>query len=567
VKPWLEGALVALLLAIFTALAVGESGHSSATVDEFHLVPQAIALRATGDLSLGYKTPPLLKRWIGLALAPGEVTLPDPRFDGKVAALGWTPWYFGTRFLIANRSNYDAVFVRARAMMLPIGWALGLALWAWARSAAGKGAGLLALGFFAFSPELISFASVVSLDLAVTALVVALLATLRIHSRSASTWSIAAAGALFGLGLAVKLSVLFLAPMFLAALFGRALREKHWTTSLLELLLAGGLAILAIQASYGFDHGLTRWGEVAPASAAFRKLDAALPDEAPIPLPLLFLRALDGQARDVQSADVLSYLDGEWSAIGWRRYYLMAWLYKTPLPLLAIVGLFAVEWVRRLVARAQGKLAAVSGSARHEWRFIVIPLALWGGIFSLSRGLDIGIRYVLPCYAILCVGFGVLAARVALRSVSGAILIVLGVAYAGASLAAYPHHLSYVNRFGGGDQNAWRHLADSNVDWGQELKHLSIYLREHGIERVGLGYFGHVAPELYGIDYFVPSGPPAPGWYAISANFVAGYSYLVYDHGRLNMTRPDQFAAFRDLPALDTLGGALLIYRIDEAPR
>ncbi len=560
---WIEGAIVVALLAVFTALAAGESRHSSATVDEFHLVPQAIALRATGDLNLGYKTPPLLKRWIGLAVAPSDVQLPDPRFDGKIAADGWTPWYFGTRFLIANPATYEGIFLRARAMMLPIAWALGLVLWSWARSAGGRSAGLAALGFFAFSPELVSFASVVSLDLAVTALVVALVATLRVHARTASTWSMAAAGALFGLGLSVKLSVLFLAPLFLVALFGRALREKHWTTSLLELLLAVGLALLAIQASYGFDHALTRWGQVAPASNAFRKLDALLPDEAPIPLPLLFLRALDGQARDVQSADVLSYLDGEWSDQGWRRYYLMAWLYKTPLPLLGIVALLGFEWLRSFLARARGRAAGAPRMALHEWLFVVVPLALWGGMFSLSRGLDIGIRYVLPCYAILCVGCGIAAARVPLRSAAGVLLAALGVAYAGASLAAYPHHLSYVNRLGGGNENAWRHLADSNVDWGQELKHLSAYLHEHGIERVGLGYFGHVAPELYRIDYFVPQGAPAPGWYAISANFVAGYSYLAYDHGKLSMTRPDQFAAFRERTPLATLGGALLIYRVE----
>jgi hypothetical protein len=101
------------------------------------------------------------------------------------------------------------------------------------------------------------------------------------------------------------------------------------------------------------------------------------------------------------------------------------------------------------------------------------------------------------------------------------------------------------------------------VDWGQELKHLAAYLREHHIGRVGLAYFGHVAPELYGIDYYVPDGVPGAGWYAISANYLAGYSYLIFDHGQLRMTRADQFAAFRDRDPVATLGGAILLYRVD----
>jgi hypothetical protein len=290
-----------------------------------------------------------------------------------------------------------------------------------------------------------------------------------------------------------------------------------------------------------------------------------MPDEAPVPLPLLWLRAVDGQARDVQSADVLSYLDGEWSETGWKRYYALAWLYKSPLPMLGIVALLFLLRIPRLVRR---RSASVSGAesrsrARLEWWFVLAPVALWGGIFSLAGGLDIGIRYVLPCYAFACVGLGILASAVPLRSPAGVLLAALVAAYAGAAAWAYPHHLSYMNRLGGGNDGAWRHLADSNVDWGQELKHLAATLRERGVGRVGLGYFGHVAPELYGLDYFVPDGKPEPGWYAVSANFVAGYSYLVYDHGQLRMTRPGQFAAFRDRTPVDSLGGALLLYRID----
>ena len=82
-RGW-EAAAVAALLLVFSAMVVGEARHQSATVDEFHLVPQAIALRATGDLELGRTTPPLLKRWIGLANDPADVHLFDRKTERRL---------------------------------------------------------------------------------------------------------------------------------------------------------------------------------------------------------------------------------------------------------------------------------------------------------------------------------------------------------------------------------------------------------------------------------------------------------------------------------------------------
>jgi len=176
--------------------------------------------------------------------------------------------------------------------------------------------------------------------------------------------------------------------------------------------------------------------------------------------------------------------------------------------------------------------------------------------------LNIGIRYVLPCYAMAWVGLGVGLSRLPVRSLAGGVAAGMLALYAAASVAAYPHHLSYFNLLAGGRTHAWRHLVDSNLDWGQELRHLARYLEERGIRKIGLGYFGHVAPELYGVDYFVPEGTPAEGWYAISANFLAGYPYVVYDHGRLRPVREGHFSAFGDLKPVDTIAGALMIYRV-----
>jgi hypothetical protein len=87
------------------------------------------------------------------------------------------------------------------------------------------------------------------------------------------------------------------------------------------------------------------------------------------------------------------------------------------------------------------------------------------------------------------------------------------------------HHLAYFNELAGGPDGARRILLDSNLDWGQDLGRLKTFLARRGVERICLGYFGHVDPAVYGIAYSFPPTHPASGTCAVSANFLAGYPY------------------------------------------
>lgn len=553
---WLEAGLVAALVALHLALCWIEARHQSPTVDEFHLVPQALVLEATGDLELGLKTPPFLKRWIALGLDPTEHRLVEHRVNGRAATDGWEPWIFATRFMQANGAGFEALFERARLMMLPLAALLVVAVWAWARALGGSSAGLGALLLCALAPELIAFGSLVSLDLAVTALLVAALFALRAGlARGRIAW-LSSAGALFGLALSVKTAAVLVAPVFLL-LFLPLGAPRDPLRRLLGAGAFGLAALLALHATFGFRAPFPRVDELPSASALFTRLHAVLPGALCLPLPAAWLAGFDLQGKDVEVGDIASYLDGQWSSTGWKHYYVLAWLYKAPLALLVLVPLV-------LLGAARTRRPEPSVLPRWaEATLLVGPLALWGGVFSLTGKLNIGLRYVLPCYALGFVVLGVLLARA--RSLpwvrrGSEVLLAL---YALGSLWATPHHLGYFNALAGGSANGYRHLADSNVDWGQELEHLARELESRGIERIGLGYFGHADPALYGLDYFVPAGNPAPGWYAISVNFLVGYEYLVYDHGNLVPAFADRFAAFRALEPVATIGGALALFHVE----
>ena len=51
---------------------------------------------------------------------------------------------------------------------------------------------------------------------------------------------------------------------------------------------------------------------------------------------------------------------------------------------------------------------------------------------------------------------------------------------------------------------------DSNLDWGQDLKRLAAWMRENGVPRLKLSYFGSAVPAYYGIDAEALPGYTAP---------------------------------------------------------
>jgi hypothetical protein len=83
-----------------------------------------------------------------------------------------------------------------------------------------------------------------------------------------------------------------------------------------------------------------------------------------------------------------------------------------------------------------------------------------------------------------------------------------------------------------------------------------------GIEEVGLAYFGHVDPEVYGIRYHVIGERPESGDIAISANYLYGLPYLITYTKSPVPVRPGEFAWLQGHRAKAQIGQTILIYSI-----
>jgi len=198
---------------------------------------------------------------------------------------------------------------------------------------------------------------------------------------------------------------------------------------------------------------------------------------------------------------------------------------------------------------------------------MLVPVALLLAAGSFTR-MQLGIRYVLPAFPLLCCFAGQGArwinfARWPWRSG----VLVAAMVLAPCSLRYHPHYLPYFNELSGGPEEGRLHLVDSNLDWGQDLDRLRELLRRRGIPIVGLAYFGTVPPADRGIAYQLPpAGQPAPGVYAISVNFVQGRPFMLRTpEGGLHAAGLDDYGYFRFFEPVDRAGWSILVYQIQHA--
>ena len=108
--------------------------------------------------------------------------------------------------------------------------------------------------------------------------------------------------------------------------------------------------------------------------------------------------------------------------------------------------------------------------------------------------------------------------------------------FATESLSNWPNYLAYFNQVVGSHSNAYRHLVDSSLDWGQDLPRIKRWLVAAGLddsqdEKLYLSYFGSGNPEYYDIhathlpSFWDRNSPRIPqplqaGTYCISATML-----------------------------------------------
>jgi 4-amino-4-deoxy-L-arabinose transferase-like glycosyltransferase len=447
----------------------------------------------------------------------------------------------GNAHLLDTRYNGEHFFFFTRATSLLFAFVLFCVLYRWSTQLYSYPYNLLPLLLCALSPNILAHAPLINTDFALTTTFILAIYAFRALLYTPAPGTFAAAGFTLGLALLSKLSALVLLPILALllgafALFAEAHQQRALTAffaawplrnlyARLTALYMGviTLALVTLWAGYGF--------QITP-----------------------YLLTLKSQLWDL-GAGHWAYLMGEFSIYGWWYYFPFAMLIKTPLPTLLLAFLGVGYWITRREKRL-------------EMSFLLLPALLLCAGFIVGNSKNIGLRYLLPAYPFAFLLAGA-AASILRRKLRAIVIAALCLWYVGAAADTHPHYLAYFNELVGGPQNGYRYLADSNLDWGQDLKGLKKYMDQRGLDSIKLSYFGTVDPRLYDLNYewlpsFILPNPhpekvlelPTHGIIAISATNLVGVYMDRYGHGK------DLFAWLRAYQPVAHIGHSILVFEI-----
>ena len=479
------------------AFAMKGAMTDSVTVDEPSHVIAGYAALTAGDYRLSPDHPPLGRILLALPLLAGPVSWRAEGTDawrrGDFFVLGKVfleEWNDGQSLIRGSRA---AAILSLMALLATIG---GIA-----RAEFGTWGGLLAMTVAAFDPALLAHGHLATMDVPFT--LCALLTLLCCHRwlDRPTGLRLAALVAAFSAATLVKFSW----PALVPAIAGMVVlaRRKRDPRRLAGTLATAGTALaigclLAIWAAYGFRfeaaggkdsaeatmHVVGDPGRALPTTRA-EAWESVLHDpttgvdrRGPLSPILRFAHShrllpeayLYGIAYVAKKATVrAAYLRGRYSMTGFKDYFFWAFLVKTPVPTLLLVG--------------SGVAVALLAALRGRGSPLTLGLALFSVSYLtmlLSGHLNLGYRHLLPVTAVLfCLAGGLVAQSDAWRGMGlRALAIAASVLWLGiGTWRASPYLLGFFNEPSGGASRGHLYLADSNLDWGQDLLRLDARLR------------------------------------------------------------------------------------------
>ena len=396
---------------------------------------------------------------------------------------------------IPLQNSWNGQVKRGRYATIVLSLLLALYVIRWSYELYGRNGALLSLGLYVFDPNILAHSRLVTADLPA-----ALMTTMALYH----FWHFLKLGgqrrAFFsaltlGLSQLAKYSCIYLYPTFLviAAIYCRFKvatkaakpgRESGLNRNLRRCCVAivffAAVSIVTINLGFGFNGIGTPLSRYTLKDPIFKRLQATpIVGNLPLPLPVPYVQGLDlvkfeermGQAfGNIYMAGKLRVNHHNGTLHGFPGYYFYAAFFKVAVAKLIIFLVALVGYFSRRDQPAR--------MLRREEVFLLVPILVYWIYFNFFFNAQIGIRHVLPVFALATIFCGrfLVAPESKLRRYTAVILV----AWAAASaLSYYPHFISYFNEFVPDRKLAYRYLADSNLDWRGNEWYLKEYMRRH----------------------------------------------------------------------------------------
>jgi hypothetical protein len=303
---------------------------------------------------------------------------------------------------------------------------------------------------------------------------------------------------------------------------------KYLRNYVLYLAITLVVSTLVINLSFPSGRTFTHLSKYQFRSDLFRSLQQ-VPGlgELPVPLPYPYLEGLDLVANNERTGESYGniYLLGQIRKDndGFAGYYFIASLLKVPIASQLIYLLAFYVYARDPHRRDK--------FLDHEI-FMFVPVLFFTSYFNFFFNAQIGIRFYLLVFPFLYVFSGSLFKNFSQFALPQKTLAIGSMLYLLVSvLSYYPNFLVYFNEIVWNRFHAYKFLADSNIDWGQNFNKLEEYLSAHtdavyAPEGIQEGHLVLSVNQLTGVQ----GGPEKYEWlrnYFEPVDAIS-YTYLIY---------------------------------------
>jgi len=562
--------LATLMLAFMVSIAFFSMVNDSTIMDEVSHLPAGYSYISQMDMRINPEHPPLVKDlaggmiWLYSKISDQPINFPYDIPAWTTAVNG--QWDFGFSLMYKMGNNANLMLLLGRLPMLLIMLLLGFYVFKWSRELFGSCAGLISLFLYSFSPTFIAHGRFVTTDVAAaTAIFIASYYFIR-WLKNPSARNLIIAGLVFGVAQLAKFSVFLLVILFAFVIIvwiylktreAKNLGQEIWSSFGKNLYQYFGGVILLFVIGYIFIVWPVYLFHIAnyPVDRQVRDTQAILQSFGMPPIANLIiwmsglpiLRGLAqyglGLAMVLQRAigGNTTYFLGEISNTGSQVYFPVVYFLKETLTLhiLTLTALLFGLWQfgkKKFYQWNNFNLLLQQNIAQ----VLMLGFIVLYWYSSLHSILNIGIRHLLPTFPFI---FLLIAQQIslwlknnelnrnqAIQSLKYTFLAILIVWQAISIINVYPSFLAYFNESIGGPTNGYKYVADSNLDWGQDLKRLAAWVNTNKVDKIYMDFFGGALPQYYLGDKFMPWwGDRSPedikkdgGWLAVSATFLQG---------------------------------------------